>query len=199
MVSPFRRSGGSAGCSIAPLPQWTTRSSRAIIFAPGTLAGNVRKGILTRQQAHPDAESPSAPEDVEGTRPNRDPRQSPILDWFEPRGCGSASQIAESLGRKPSNVATRLRQLEHGGFVRRTGRTIPGGRGGPQLEWERCAEDKAPTDPTDVLDSPASPPTTDDEQRTMRRAYFARLLELVDAYAPEHIFERVERLAGLAP
>lgn len=33
----------------------------------------------------------------------------------------------------------------------------------------------------------------------MRRAYFARLLELVDAYTPEHIFESVERLAGLAP
>ena len=78
-----------------------------MVFAPSTLAENVRKGILTRQQAHPDAESPSTSD--EGTRPNRDPRQSPILDWFEPRGCGSASQIAESLGRKPSNVATRLR------------------------------------------------------------------------------------------
>lgn len=196
-LDPVRGRCGALGLDDGHRSAPSQRQVRATIaFA---LAGNVRKGILTRQQSRSDAEPPSTPDDVADTRPNRDPRQSPILDWLELRGCGSASQIAESLGRKPSNVATRVRQLEQGGFVRRTGRTIPGGRGGPQIEWERCAEDKAPTDPTDVLALAASPPTTDDEQQTMRRAYVARLLEFVDAHAPEHTFERVERLAGLAP
>lgn len=137
------------------------------------------------------------PPDVEADDLDHDPRQSPILDWLEKHGNGSAPQIAEALNRKVKNVSTRLRQLERGGFVRRTGRTIPGGRGGPQIEWELCDEDKPPTSPDDVLDSPFSQPLPDEEQSAMRRAYFARLLDLVAADAPAHIFDRIERLVGL--
>ena len=163
-----------------------------------------RGGLLTAREPAP-SESPlkvkapcdRPPVDVEPEEAVLDPRQSPILDWLDEHDRGSATMIAEGLGRKPSNVATRLRQLEQGGFVRRTGRTIPGGRGGPQDEWELCAEGKAPTGPKDVLDSPPSPPA-DHEQRRRRQAYFEALLGLLRPGAPEHIFERIERLAGLS-
>lgn len=163
-----------------------------------------RGGLLaTREQAFSElpleVEAPGdrPPVDVEPDEAELDPRQSPILDWLEEHNRGSATMIAESLGRAPKNVSTRLRQLERGGFVRRTGRTIPGGRGGPQIEWELCREDKKPTGPEDVLDSPPSPPA-DDEQRRRRQAYFEALLGLLRPGAPEHIFERIERLAGLS-
>lgn len=136
------------------------------------------------------------PSDVPGeeTEASSDPRRSPILEWLERHKTGSAPQIAEHLGRKTANVSTRLRQLEQGGFVRRTGQTLPGGRGGPQIEWELCHDTKPPTGPEDVLTSPLTPPPEDD----LRLRYFEHLLTLATADAPEHIFERLERITGTA-
>lgn len=141
-----------------------------------------------------------------GDRIDKDPRQAPILDWLENNGPGTASQIAAYLGRKPANVLTRLRQYEEGGFVRRTGRMVSGasvgdsGRGGPRVEWELCDPKKPPTGPEDILEAPetTSLPDRAAEQAEFRRAYFEKLLEMLDADGPEHLFERVERLAGLS-
>lgn len=161
-----------------------------------------RGPILARSATDPD------PDDVNDPPPaERDPTKSPILDWLNTHQAGSAPQIAEAIGRKTGNVATRLRQYEERGFVRRTGRTIPGGRGGPQIEWELCDPSKPPTGPEDVLESPQSPEPLgerlarleDEERRAMRTRYFDALLAMLDRPdCPDHVFDRLERLVDLA-
>lgn len=66
--------------------------------------------------------------------------ESPILTCLRNMGPSPASEIAQQLGRTTGNVSTQLRQYEEAGKARRTGRTVPGGRGGPQIEFELMPE-----------------------------------------------------------
>jgi predicted ArsR family transcriptional regulator len=77
-------------------------------------------------------------------------RSSPILDYLAEHGPSVGSAIADALGRATGNVTTRLRQMEAEGRVRRTGRSLPAGRGGPQIEW--ALADGSP--PPDSIDAP---------------------------------------------
>jgi hypothetical protein len=178
----------------------------AVVRRQVVTGGDEREGTVKRRREGDRAHGPilaAVPDQVESgddepERGGHDPREAPILDWLEQHGKGTSTAIAEALGRKPANVATRLRQYEQAGFIRRTGRTVPSGRGGPMIEWELASETKPPTSPEDVLTSPLSPDPRGDEQRAMRRAYFATLLNLVAKRdCPEHIFDRAERLAGV--
>lgn len=153
------------------------------------------------------------PED-EPEKIDRNPSRSPILDWLTAHRSGSAPQIADCLERKPGNVATRLRQLERGGYVRRTGRTVPGGRGGPQVEFELSDPDKRPTSVDDVLSSPPSEESTRErlgrleaamttprsDLTGLRERYCDALLarlEGADGDLFDRIADRIERLVGV--
>jgi hypothetical protein len=118
----------------------------------------------------------------------KDPRRSPILDCLED-GPATAPTIAERLERDPGSTGARLRQLGAGGFVRRTGRMLPGGRGGPRVEYALCDPAKTPTDVRTTL---RLAPRPDDD--CLRTAYFEHLLALADNQAPQHVFDRIERL-----
>lgn len=127
--------------------------------------------------------------ELEDEQPRTAPTRSPILDWLTEHGPGTSSVIAGAIGRKTSNVATRLRQLEQGGFVRRTGNSLSLGRGGPQIEWELAREDKAPTNIDEPIAAPLSPDTD------LKRRYFDALLALVARDdCPLHVFDRLECL-----
>jgi hypothetical protein len=121
--------------------------------------------------------------------------RSPILTWLRDHGAGTAPQIAEVLDRKTGNVSTRLRQMEKAGFVRRTGRSRPGGRGGPQIEWELVDlsdPDKQETNNDVEMDAPLSVPD-------FRTRYFEALLVKVEGEdCAEHVYDRIERLCGLS-
>lgn len=72
-------------------------------------------------------------------------RSNPILDYLAEHGPSVGSVIGTELGRTTGNVTTRLRQMEEEGRVRRTGRSLPIGRGGPQIEWALSDGTPAPT------------------------------------------------------
>lgn len=139
----------------------------------------------------PTAEEQEIAEQMGPDESEPNPSRSPLLDHLRDRGPSCATDIAERLGRTTGNVSTRLRQLEKAGYVRRTGRSLPGGRGGPRIEWELADFDKEPTDLSTVLDAPFS--TAD-----YRARYFDALLAKVGKDdCPEHIYDRIERLVGL--
>lgn len=146
--------------------------------------------------AAPPAAEPEADPDAHLDGPDlRDPTRSPILAYLTEHGPASAPAIARHLGRKSGNVATRLRQLEVERVVRRTGRTITGGRGGPQIEWTLAGVDDRPTSPDDVLESP----TTPGDRAGLRHRYHLLLLSrLTDAQGDDfdRIADRIERLLG---
>lgn len=158
-------------------------------------AGEPARGPILASPSAPD-EGDGTPDDVEPKPSSHDPRASPILDWLAEHGTGTAPRIAHALGRKTPNVSTRLRQLEQRGFVRRTGKTVPGGQGGPQIEWELAREDADPTGPEDILTSPATKVPPD----SLRRRYFDALLAKIERDdCPEHIYDRIERLVEGSP
>jgi predicted ArsR family transcriptional regulator len=124
---------------------------------------------------------PDEPDDEELRRGERGLR-NPILEAMAELGPCSAPEIAQQLGRAPANVSTRLRQMEVQGRVRRTGRSVPGGRGGPQIEWETMPADGEPTGPG----TPQAMPFGKPEERL--RAMAEKL---------GHALGRVEALEGV--
>lgn len=82
------------------------------------------------------------------------PARNLILDHLAEHGPSIGGAIARALGRTTQNVTTRLRQMEAEGRVRRTGRSLQAGRGGPQIEW--ALADGSP--PPESIDAP--PPRT---------------------------------------
>lgn len=178
-----------------PVPGTVSPEGADVRPASGPLLVPARKANnedLTPEEARAVARAKRERRNDAKERSPKDPTRSPILEFLEERGPSTASSIAEVLERAPRNVSTRLRQLEKGGFLRRTGRSIPGGRGGPQIEWELASDHKEPTNPEIVLETPRS--TTD-----FRLRYFEALLsKLEQADCPEHVYDRLERLCGLA-
>jgi hypothetical protein len=106
--------------------------------------------------ASEDAPAPpaDAPTDQQPTDegPDEQPRgrSNPILEFLEANGPAVGGEIAAATGRATGNVTTRLRQMEADGRVRRTGRSLPMGRGGPQIEWALADGSPAP----DSIDAP---------------------------------------------
>lgn len=84
-------------------------------------------------------------------------RESPILTCLRNLGPSPASEIANELGRSSQNVGTQLRQMEIAGRVRRTGRTVSGRRGGPQIEFELMPEGGTPTDTSSPVEAGVGP------------------------------------------
>lgn len=150
--------------------------------------------ILSRPASEPTDEERRIAAEMEG---DGKASRSPILDYLQAHGPSTASKIGDTLDRPTANVSTRLRQLERAGYVRRTGRSLneAGGRGGPRIEWELSDPDKSPTDCDTEIATERTLPLERDE---MRRAYFDKLLEMIEkSDAPEHLFDRIERIVGL--
>lgn len=84
-------------------------------------------------------------------------RESPILTVLRHQVTGTASTIAQVLGRTSGNVSTQLREFEVRGKVRRTGSTVAGQRGGPQVEFELVPLGGATTSPESPVESGPGP------------------------------------------
>lgn len=100
------------------------------------------------------AEEDRIPDEADAGTDANGRQESAALTALRTLGPATASEIARHTQNPASaNVATRLRQLEKIGKVRRTGRMVnpEGQRGGPQVEWEIMADGAASTAPTDAL------------------------------------------------
>lgn len=109
------------------------------------------------------------PDEQDSDGSSHDPTKTPVLDVMRELGPCTAQEIADRLHRKTGNVATRLRQYEEAGKVRRTGRTVhaPGQRGPGSVEWEVMPANGTPTSPDDALEHTAPAGSAEGRIRTL--------------------------------